>query len=90
MLLRKIFGNKKIHRMENILHHRVKLHMDKLTGKRIIRLDNSNIQNAQQYILPVFYNGVLDRMFVINKLCEQWRVTCFSKEKEIHISVRSK
>ena len=90
MLPRRRFGKKKAHRMENILHHRLKLHIDKLEGKRIIRLDNSNIQNTQQYILPVFYNGVLDRMFVINKLCEQWRVTCFSKEKEIQISIRSK
>lgn len=90
MLPRRRFGKRKVHRMENILHHRVKLWRDNLECKRIIMLDNSNIQNAQQYILPVFYNGVLDRMFVINKLCEQWKVTCFSKEKEIQIFVRSK
>lgn len=90
MLPRKVFGKKKIHRMENILHHRVKLWRDNLECKRIIRLDDSNIQNTQQYILSAFHNGVLDRMFVINKLCEQWKVTCFSKEKEIQISVLSK
>ena len=90
MLPRKVFGKRKMRRMENILHRRAKSYIDNITSKRIIRPDNSNIQNTQQYILPAFHNGVLDRMFVINKLCEQWRVTCFSKEKEIQISIRSK
>ena len=77
MLPRKVFGKKKIHRMENILHRRAISYMNSLCTKDI-----------HLRVMPVFHNGTLCRTFVINKLCEQWKVTCFSKEKEIQISIR--
>lgn len=79
MLQRKVFGKRKVHRMENILHRRA-----------ISYMDSCNTKDIHLRVMPVFHNGTLCRMFVINKLYKQWKVTCFSKEKEIPISVRSK
>lgn len=90
MLPRKRYGKKKIHRMEAILHRRARLYWNRLVGKHYLRIDDIGISNIRSHVLPVFHNGELRRVFIINKLGEQWKVTCHSDETEILISIRSK